>query len=265
MACMAAVFIIRSLRAFEVENHRQMEAMQEAQIAERQQLEEMRTELLHQTVKTQESERQRIAAELHDEIGQVLTALGMGLRGLSETVITNPQRATQQANQLEKLAGKGLEELQHLVTGLYPPQLKDLGLLAALRWYAVEVQNHFKLQINITHRGSPIELLEEERTVLYRIAQEAVTNIVRHADTNQADIRLYFSEDEVYLAIEDNGKGFDVDKTMNKRKTDHPCWGLIGMTERASLIRGTCLINSLPGKGTLIEVTIPIMRGGQHE
>jgi len=264
MACMAAVFIIRSLRAFEFENRRQMEVLREAQAAERQRLEELRTELLHQTVKAQESERQRIASELHDEIGQTLTALGMGLRGLSETTMTNPQRASQQASQLEKLVGNGLEELQHMVTGLYPPQLDELGLLAAIRWYATEIKNRFGLQINITSRGPTIELLEEERTVLYRIAQEAVTNIVRYAETDRAEIRLIFSDTEVYLAVEDYGKGFNVEKTINNRKTGRPCWGLIGMMERTALIRGTCLINSEPEKGTLIEVTVPIARGGSH-
>jgi len=264
MACMAAVFIIRSLRAFEVENRRQIEALRETQSAERQRLEEFRTELLHQTVKAQETERQRIAAELHDEIGQTLTALGMGLRGLSETAIANPQRASQQANQLEKLAGNGLEELQHLVTGLYPPQLDELGLLAALRWYAVEMKNRFNLQVDINHRGKPIELLEEVRAVLYRIAQEAITNIVRHANTGRADIRLYFTETDVYLAIEDHGDGFDVDKTVKMRGTERPCWGLIGMMERSALIRGRINIHSEPGKGTLIEVSVPIEHGGQH-
>jgi signal transduction histidine kinase len=264
MACMAAFFIIRSLRAFEVENRRQIEALRETQIAERLRLEELRTDLLHQTVKAQESERQRIAAELHDGIGQILTALGMGLRGISENATANPQRASLQASQLEKVAGNGLEELQHLVTGLYPPQLDELGLLAALRWYAAEIKNRYNLQIDITHIGPSLELREEVRAVLYRIAQEALTNIVRHAETNRAIIRLNFSETKVYLAVEDDGKGFDVEKTINKRETERPCWGLIGMMERATLIEGTCVINSEPGKGTIIEVTVPIVQGGQY-
>lgn len=264
MACIAAVFIIRSLRAFEVENRQQLEGLREAQSSERQRLEELRTELIHQTVKAQESERQRIASELHDEIGQTLTALGMGLRGLSETTVTNPQRAAQQANQLEKLAGNGLESLQHLVTGLYPPQLDDLGLLAAIRWYAKEISHRFGLQINVTSSGPVIDLEEEQRSVLYRIAQEAITNIVRHAETDRADIRLVFSETEVDLSIEDSGKGFDLNKTIETRSEERPCWGLIGMMERTALIRGTCVINSEPDHGTLIEVTVPIVRGGQH-
>jgi signal transduction histidine kinase len=264
VACVAAIFIIRTLRAFEVENRGQIETLQNSQTIERQQLEELRSELLHQTVKAQESERQRIASELHDEIGQTLTALGMGLRGLSETITTNPQRAVQHANQLEKLTGNGLEELQNLVTGLYPPQLNELGLLPAIRWYTAEINKRYKLHINITSNGQSVELTEEQRAVLYRIAQEAITNIVRHAETEKDEIRLTFLDSEVDLSIEDDGKGFDVEKTIKRRSKDRPCWGLIGIMERATLIRGTCVINSEPGRGTLIEVTVPIMRGGQH-
>jgi signal transduction histidine kinase len=136
--------------------------------------------------------------------------------------------------------------------------------LAALRWYATEIKNRYNLQIDITHLGPNVDLTEEERAVLYRIAQESVTNIVRHAETNRAEIRLVITTDDINLAIEDNGNGFNVEKTINNRGTGHPCWGLIGMMERASLIHGTCLINSEPGKGTLIEVTVPIVRGGSH-
>ena len=265
IACLAAVFIIRSLRAFDVENRRQIQSLQKSEQSERQQLEGMRSELLHQTVKAQESERQRIASELHDEIGQILTALGMGLRGISETTISNPQRASQQASQLEKLAGNGIEALQHLVTGLYPPQLDEFGLLAALRWYATEINNRFDFHITITTSGTTIDLSPEQRAVLYRIAQEAITNTVRHASTKQAEIRLVFLDTEIDLSIEDNGDGFDVEKTIQKRSNERPCWGLIGMMERATLIGGTCIINSEPARGTLIEVTVPIVPGGQHE
>src|SRR4030066_2360314 len=122
-ATMAAIFITRSLRAFEVESNRRIEELRDAQLAEQQRLEDLGAELLHRTVIAQESERQRIARELHYETGQTLTALGMGLRGMSETISTNRDRAIEQANQLEKLAMRGVEELQHMVSGLHPPQL----------------------------------------------------------------------------------------------------------------------------------------------
>jgi signal transduction histidine kinase len=255
MACLSSIFIIRSLRSFEVENRLQNESLREAQLAEGRRVEAMREELLHRTVKAQESERQRIARELHDEIGQTLTALGLGLRGLSETIGANPQRATQQAIKLESLATSGIEELQHLVAGLHPPQLDDLGLLAALRWYASETTSRYGVKVNVISQGPVIEIPSEVRTVLFRIAQEAITNVIRHASATQATLRLIYSENTVNLQAEDNGKGFDVDNTL-KSGLDHPCWGLLGMMERASLAGGTCTITSHLEQGTCVEVNV---------
>ncbi len=153
-AAFVAVFIIHSLRVFEVENRRQIAELHEAQLAERRRLEATRAELLHRTVQALEAERQRIARELHDETGQTLTALGMGLRGLATTINLNPTRAIQQANQLEGLAVSGIDELQRLVSGLHPPQLDDLGLLAALRWYTSEVQKRIGIEIRLSSHGN---------------------------------------------------------------------------------------------------------------
>ena len=258
VATMAAVFIMRSLRAFEVESNRRIEELRDAQLAEQQRLDSLKAELLHRTVIAQESERQRIARELHDETGQTLTALGMGLRGMSETIMANRDRAIQQAGQLEKLAMTGVEELQRLVSGLHPPQLDDLGLLAALRWYANDISNRFGININIVNHGVKPKVSSDVRAVVFRIAQEAMTNVVRHAKASQMDIQLDYTEDNIYLRVEDNGQGFDTDKVLKKMPGKPTAWGLLGMVERASLVGGTCNIFSNPGKGTLIEVNVPI-------
>ena len=262
MATIAAVFIIHSLRAFDLENRQRIEALREAQLAERQRLEATRAELLHRTVKAQESERQRIARELHDETGQTLTALGLGLRGLKETISSDPQRAAQQARQLEAMAVNGLDELQRLVSGLHPPQLDDLGLMAALRWYANHITQHFGLPVQLSSQGTPIELPIEIRTVVFRIAQEAMTNTIRHASATQASIRLDFSPPELCMEVEDNGIGFDAEKVMGNFVI-RPCWGLLGIQERAALIGATCQILSQPGKGTLIIVCVPQEKEGE--
>lgn len=256
MAMIAAIFIIHSLRAFEVENRRRIETLREAQLAERQRLEATRAELLHRTVKAQESERQRIARELHDQTGQTLTALGLGLRGLTETINTDRQRATQQAKLLETVAVDGLNELQQLVSGLHPPQLDDLGLMAALRWYANQIKERFNLPVHLSSQGTPIELTIEVRTVMFRIAQEVMTNTIRHARARQAWIRLDFTTPQLCMEIEDDGTGFDVEKAMSNTIV-RPCWGLLGIIERAALIGGTCQILSQPGKGTLVIVCVP--------
>lgn len=258
MASMAAFFIIRSLRAFEVENRRRIIDLREAQIAEQKRLEEMRSELLHRTVKAQETERQRIARELHDETGQTLTALGMGLHALAASIDSRPARAIQQAKHLERLALDGMEELQRMVSGLHPPQLDDLGLIAALRWYAGDVTNRFGIQVNLTGQGPTPGLTSEVRTVLFRIAQEAITNAIRHANTEQIDIDLLYSQNNVHLSIIDHGDGFDVDMMLMQRPDGEPCWGLLGMRERASLVGGRCEILSKPSEGTRVEVIIPL-------
>ena len=258
-ATMAAIFITRSLRAFEVESNRRIEELRDAQLAEQQRLEDLRAELLHRTVIAQESERQRIARELHDETGQTLTALGMGLRGMSETILTNRNRAIEQANQLEKLASDGVEELQRMVSGLHPPQLDDLGLLAALRWYANDISTRFGIKINIVNHGGKPHISSDVRAVVFRIAQEAITNVVRHSNATKLDIQLDYTDDQIYLRVEDNGQGFNTDLVLKKKPGSPTAWGLLGMVERASLVHGTCNIFSHPGKGTLIEVSVPII------
>lgn len=255
MACVAAIFIIRSLRSFEVENHRRLEALRDSQMAERSRLEAVKEELLHRTVKAQESERKRIAHELHDETGQTLTALGIGLRGLSETIQANPEKAIHQASRLEQLAVSGLVELQHMVSGLHPSQLDDFGLIPALRWYANEVQNRYNLKVNVISSGDEPELSSDERMVLFRIAQEAINNVVRHANADQTNIELSTSADAVTLSIQDDGEGFDVISTIT-RDQRHPSWGIWGMQERAALVGGNCEITSKPGQGTRVIVTL---------
>jgi signal transduction histidine kinase len=95
--------------------------------------------------------------------------------------------------------------------------------------------------------------------VLFRIAQEAITNVVRHADASAIDIQLDYADDNIYLRVEDNGQGFDPNVVLNKKPGQPTAWGLLGMVERASLVGGACNIFSHPGKGTIIEVSVPII------
>ena len=258
-ATMAAIFITRSLRAFEVESNQRIQELRDTQLAEQRRLDELKAELLHRTVIAQESERQRIARELHDETGQTLTALGMGLRGMSEMISSNRNRAIEQANQLEKLATEGVEALQRMVSGLHPPQLDDLGLLAALRWYTNDISSRFGITVNLLTHGSKPVISSDVRAVVFRIAQEAITNVIRHANASKIDVQLDYFQDSIYLRVEDNGQGFNTDVVLKKKPGKPTAWGLLGMAERASLVGGTCNIFSHPGKGTLIEVNVPII------
>ena len=188
----------------------------------------------------------------------------MGLRGLKTTIAGNPQQALEQASQLENLASAGLGELQRLVMGLHPPHLDDLGLLAAIRWYAGEVSQRYHLPVQINARGEKPLLTSEMRVTIFRITQEAITNAIRHANAGQITISLVYRPEEIYLQIKDDGQGFDVDGVLAQTMDAKPAWGLLGMLERAALINGTCKITSSSGAGTSIELNVPIQREAKH-
>jgi two-component system sensor histidine kinase UhpB len=134
--------------------------------------------------------------------------------------------------------------------------LDDFGLVSALRWYSTQMKERFGLSVTVVSQGKEVELSQEVRTVLYRIVQECLTNIIRHAKTDRAEVLTTYSDEEVCIRVEDNGCGFDVDAALNHN--EYPCWGLLGMQERASLVGGRCLITSEPGAGTLVEVVVPL-------
>jgi signal transduction histidine kinase len=252
MAIIAAVFIIRSLRAFDEENRRRIQELGDAQRKEQQRLQAMRDELLHRTVRAQEQERHRIARELHDETGQTLTTLGLGLKGLTQNILNQPQRAIEQAQQLQEFATTGLTDLQRLVSGLHPFQLDELGLAAALRWYAQETGRLDNIEVSFTGPKDQIQLPDEVKLTFFRIAQEAITNVVRHARAKHIWIRLEMVGKKIQLEIEDDGQGFHVAEVLGG--DEQKSFGLLGVMERAALIGGTCQIKSSPGKGTTIEV-----------
>jgi signal transduction histidine kinase len=253
-ALVAAVFVIRFLRSFEVETVNRIATLQAARLEEAQRREALRGDLLRRVVEAQEAERQRIARELHDETGQSLTALGLGLRGISTTLAQDQNKADAKLKQLELLTAEALTELQRLISDLRPSHLDDLGLAATLRWYANQVAERTGINVSVDVRGETYILPIEVRTALFRIAQEAVNNTVKHAGASNIWIVLSFAERSVSVQVRDDGSGFDGNIISMKSRTS---WGLIGMRERAALLGGELAINSKPGMGTAIEVSIP--------
>lgn len=251
----AAAFVIRFLRAFEVEMHRQIAALQEARVQEAKRRETQRGELLKRVVAAQEAERQRIARELHDETGQALTALGMGLRGVSTVLDHDMVGAVVNLRQLEDLVSHALDELQRLIADLRPSHLDDLGLPAALRWYGNEVQKRVPLNVVVEISGEARPIPGATKLTLFRIVQEALTNVIKHARANYAWVRMAFNEKGISLEIKDDGIGFDVNLLDNGG--GRPSWGLLGMRERASLIEGEFYLDSYPGEGSCVRVMIP--------
>jgi signal transduction histidine kinase len=263
MAAIAAIFILRLLRAFEMQVQRRIAELQASKLQESQRREALRGELFSHIVAAQEAERQRIALELHDETGQSLTAIGMGLRGLESALKVEEERGRSNLRHLEQLVTHSLNELQRIISDLRPSHLDDLGLPAALRWYAGEVRTRTGLEVNVSFEGEPVSIPAAVKTTLFRVAQEALTNVVKHANANAVCLNLTYLEDGVRMRIVDDGSGFD--PAMNQAQGQS--WGLIGMQERSSLLGGDFRLISRPQEGTTVEVEIPYQpkRKAEHE
>jgi Signal transduction histidine kinase len=211
-----------------------------------------------QIINAQEEERKRVARELHDETSQVLTSLLISLAVLEESIPS--QEARERIAETRQLAHLTLRAIRSLSIDLRPSALDDLGLLPALRWYIKEYQQKFTLTVNYQVMGIKDRLSSEMETVLYRIVQEALTNVARHAKANTVNINIKEVNNAIDVTIEDDGRGFDVEHLLNKKPGmgQERGWGLVGMFERAQLLEGTLQIDSQPGKGTIIRAHIPI-------
>ena len=254
---LASVFVMRFLRAFEVEIQRQIADLRAARLEEATRREALRGELLLRVVSAQEAERKRVARELHDDTGQALTAIGLGLRAVAKLSDTDKDRARQNLAKLETVVDGAMEDLQRMIADLRPSQLDDLGLPAALRWYANELRTRGTLQVDVEVLGEARGLEPPVTTGLFRVAQEALTNVVKHADESCAQVRLAYEFNQVCLEVEDCGRGFDPATALADEGAG---WGLLGMAERAHLFGGTFDVDSVPGRGTRVRVTIPYRR-----
>jgi len=231
---------------------------------EAQHREKMLKALLHQVVGAQEAERKRIARELHDATGQSLTAMAMGLRGIENILKTNSVSAAvlNQIEQVKSFGTNALGELRQIISDLRPSQLDDLGLVPAIRWYIQNFQERTGIETTFNLRGEAVRLLSEYETVLFRITQEALTNVAKHARASRVDILLEVYSDQLKLTIQDDGKGFDLDTVINESQPTG--WGLMGISERTQLLGGHYNIMSASGQGTQIEIVVPLVMEMKH-
>jgi signal transduction histidine kinase len=253
-ALMAAVFVVRFLRAFDVEARRQIAELQAERVKEAERREALRGELLRRVVMAQEAERQRIARELHDATGQTLTALGLGLRGVASTLCEDSGESLKRLRHLERMTADSLEELGHLIADLRPSHLDDLGLPATLRWYAKVLQTRVPLEVHVEVTGVERPLSPAANIALFRAAQEALTNVVKHSGAKQAWVHLGYDETLVRLDVRDNGEGFDPAEAATPGRA---AWGLLGMQERVALLGGHFQVVSRHGQGTLVQIMVP--------
>ncbi len=226
------------------------------EVTSRKQSEKLRAALLQRIVKTQEDERKRIARDIHDHIGQEITGLKLKLQSIQEQYKEDSD-LNNQITQLQAIAQRIDSEADFLTWELRPSILDDLGLTAALKNYVHEWSSHFNVPAEFHQVGlDGGKLLPEIEINLYRIGQEALNNIAKHAEATNVSVLLEQRDNNVILIIEDDGIGFEPSKKAALTGDDRGM-GLLGMKERAEISGGTIEIESSPGKGTTIYVRAP--------
>jgi two-component system sensor histidine kinase UhpB len=221
---------------------------------------ELLQKMSEQVLAAQEDERKRIARELHDETAQALTTLLIRLKILEKSRTAADMRG--QIDELRELTAQTLEAVRMLAVELRPATLDDLGLLAALEAYTETYRARKVIHVTFSTEGFADRdgrLPPEVELVLYRVVQEALTNVAKHAEAEDVDVQLERQPDEVVASITDDGRGFDVEEMMRSRERG---LGLFGMQERLALVRGQLTIDSAPGRGTRINARVPLHRSG---
>ena len=246
---------LAAFAAAAIENVHLLDA--ERDLAAARERDRVRSEMLSQVIDAQEAERARVARDLHDEIGQSLTSVLLGLR-LVEDSLARPDPDVQDCRhrtaEVRELVAEALRQARTLAFDLRPTVLDDLGLVAAVRRLVEEVGASDAPAVDLAVHGldDDARLAPEVETVVYRVVQEALTNVVRHAAASTASVVVARDGDRLRAVVEDDGHGFD------PRATHRPSLGLGGMSERAELVGGSLTIDSGEGRGTTVRLEVPV-------
>ena len=237
-------------------------------LSERKRIDELKTreriqqELLEHEILAREEERRILARELHDESGQLLASLLAGLRLIEDAKTLKVAKS--QSQTLRRIASLAMDELGRLSRGLHPLALDDLGLLAALKAYVADYQKLHGIKVKLKANRLPAKRLSRSiETGVYRIVQEALTNISRHSKASTAEISLSAEGGFLLLTIADDGQGFDADRALLDPSKLH--FGLQGMRERTAILRGEFTVQSQTGGGTMKTFHIPLSYADSQE
>jgi signal transduction histidine kinase len=211
--------------------------------------------LLGKVLTTQEEERTRLARELHDAIGQSLTAIIMTTNAVEGSLPDSFVSGKEKLTGVRNIAAQALQDLRNLIFDLRPEILDDLGLALALRSQVQKYLEPAGVKVRLRSAGLKDQLPAEIERAVFRVVQEAITNIARHAQASEAHISLTKKDDRLVVRVEDNGLGFDPDQVRNGQRQ---AWGLQGMEERITLLGGKFYIGSKPGSGALILAEVPL-------
>jgi PAS domain S-box-containing protein len=206
-----------------------------------------------------EEERTSIAREIHDELGQACTAIKMDLALIGRRTTKRQARLRQKVDSATQLVDGMILTLRRITSDLRPRTLDDLGLPAALEWQAQEFESRTGTPCRVILPQEPLVLDAELSTAIFRIFQESLTNVARHAQATRVEGRLVREADQIIFQVRDNGRGFDPEEVKPRKSL-----GLVGMQERALLLNGELKIEGLRGAGTTMTLRIPLPRSGKH-
>lgn len=205
-----------------------------------------------------EQEQRRVARELHDELGQALTALKMDVAWLGAQLRGDQNAVAHKLGAMQEMLDGTVAATRRISADLRPLMLDDLGLVPAAEWLVQNFSERSGIRCELEIGAPDLELQDPQASALYRILQESLTNVARHANATQVDVRLDYDGGAVTLRVRDDGRGFSVNE-VRKGKS----YGLLGLRERTYLLGGEVRIDSAPGKGTTIEVSVPLDHGGR--
>lgn len=216
--------------------------------------------LLKRLITAQEDERARVARDLHDELGQDLAGLAVGLEAVERLWERNPEHARRQLAEMRRHIAGTTDRTYDMILTLRPPMLDDLGLVSALRAHAERVLNNTGIRFTLEACDTPCRMAPQSETAVFRIFQEALSNSVRHAQAGAVHVSLAQSDGVFTVSIADDGRGFDP-ASVTPDGAQARGMGLLGMQERVAQCGGTFALETAPGRGTRITIRIPIVEG----
>jgi PAS domain S-box-containing protein len=222
-------------------------------------MQEQLRRLSHQILHAQEEERKRVSRELHDVIAQTLTGINVRLANLKKEAVLKPKGLDRSIARTQRLVEKSVNVVHEFARQLRPTVLDDLGLIPALHTFMKGFREETGIHVSLSAFAMVDQVNGDKRTVLYRVAQEALNNVARHAQASRVDVRIQKLDGAICMKIKDNGKGFPAERVLHAKEQKR--LGMLGMKERLEMVNGNFTIQSVPGKGTTILAQIPLANG----
>jgi len=246
------------------ESFRKSEEQQSRLLEQSRQMQEQLRDVSRLVLQAQEEERKKISRELHDIIAQTLTSINVRLANLKKEAALNTKGVEVTINRTQELVERSVEVVHRFARELRPPVLDDLGLIPALHTFMKGFKEATGIHVSLSAFAAIEQVKGDKRTVLYRVVQEALVNVARHAHASRAQVKIQKLGDSVCMEIADNGKGFEEGRVLRSKARKR--LGLLGMRERVEMVGGTFSIESVPEKGTTVRAKIPFGgSGGQKD